>query len=73
MWRDFREGCIQESQNAIAIRNTLTEYLLTPQGEVPWQYDYVRRHRKRTESKLMIVETSYNYVTFQPATESSYE
>lgn len=32
-------------QNAVNMRDTLAEYFLTPEGELPWQMDYIRRTR----------------------------
>lgn len=52
-WRQMQNNCFQgipavpfqnAPDNAVALRNSLAEYFLTPQGEVPWQYDHIR-HR----------------------------
>ena len=51
-WRQTNRGDLQNLtrvniqqgvESAISIRETLKEYFLTPEGEVPWQYEYIRQ------------------------------
>ena len=32
---------IENVQNALDVRNTLKNYFLTAEGQVPWQYEYI--------------------------------
>ncbi|XP_029162074.1 protein ALP1-like [Nylanderia fulva] len=51
-WRRYTQNVFKDipptsTHNATAVayrqRDTLADYFLTPQGEVPWQYQYIRR------------------------------
>lgn len=36
-------GAHRATREAFAMRDTLSSYFMTAAGEVPWQYEYIRR------------------------------
>ena len=61
-WRQMNRGGLQnltrvniqqEVESAISTRETLKEYFLTPEGEVPWQYEYIRQSGTNSYSLLV--------------------
>lgn len=41
--RNLTNGAHRAAREAYEMRDTLSSYFLTPAGEVPWQYEYIRR------------------------------
>ncbi|KMQ87716.1 nuclease harbi1-like protein [Lasius niger] len=57
-WRQYTENALRDipptsKHHATTIaykqRDKVADYFLTPPGEVPWQYDYVRRGQHRDD------------------------